>query len=452
VDAGYDAGPPEVDAGPVDAGYDAGPTLCTSDADCDGAEVCLIDLSALTADAGPAPDAGVDAGDADAGDVDAGRADAGTAPALSGICGAAIGDGAAGEVCDVNADCASGLCATDWPDDVCGSLCDEQADCDPLGLLCLPRDVDGVTLDLCVPARPDTCTRNGDCAGNARCRIVVDDTGASLTSVCLAPAGAGVVGTDCTDDGDCESGLCLADHCAAPCADRGDCGGGQTCREETVDVDGRTGDYDVCFTLPDTVCDENADCEAERVCGDIGFGEVPFEVMCQFPGTGGAELGDSCSGSGNSSECTDGICLGPYNGMCTRMCIDDGDCTDGGAFAGDFGCTEVIWTGNGNLRHCVDMCAREDDCPNDQDCTLSWDGSDDAWEFVCRIPRNNSVPLGGDCMPGGNNCASGLCAGNKCTTTCSAPADCDTPFDGCAPVNVSKPSSGSQSIDVCVVN
>jgi hypothetical protein len=298
---------------------------------------------------------------------------------------------------------------------------------------------------------PTPCATNSDCGGGLRCLLVGSDGG--ISGLCGPKPGAKIPGDACGDDAECNTGLCFDNFCSALCLSRDDCGPDQACHTESLTVDTVTADVDICVTLPETSCSDQATCAPDRVCGRLDFdGSEPLDTFCAFPVEGGAGLGEACSTTGNSNECTDRVCLASLNGSCSRICTGDGDCQAQGDPNG-FVCTDVDFTNNGTVRLCMEGCTVASDCGGSEVCHLTSDTPDDVWEWVCREPGTNRTQLPGeDCNNGSGQfaCSTGYCFAGKCTTPCETQNDCPGTLPVCGDTNTTAPSgSGSVTLRVC---
>ena len=381
-------------------------------------------------------------GDDDAGTQDGGRADAGSMDAGSQDGGAPDGGGAGGGSRDGgDADAGSSDAGSSDGDAGHGGATDGGAE-------------DGGVTD--GGGAPTPCDHSGDCAASERCQLAVDDSGAALEATCAPAAGASGPGAACTNDADCSSGLCVGNFCSALCTSANDCGADQVCRNQSVTVDGVSGAFDLCITLPDLECTSNDMCMADgRVCGEIRFAENPLKAYCALPNEGGADFGEACTGqTSRNSQCEEQLCL--YD-RCTRMCVDDTDCQ--GAPSG-FACTDISFTGGGSLRMCVDGCSLDGDCSDpDHLCVIGTDATDDEFEWVCRVPTR-SAPPGTACPTQPHDCDHGVCIRSRdamnnvvdsyCSLPCETSNDCPMAIPVCKDVSFRRPTSGDpQILRVC---
>jgi len=301
---------------------------------------------------------------------------------------------------------------------------------------------------------PVPCDNTSECASGKRCLLVGTDGG--LSGFCGPRVGSGIPGTGCSDGSECNTGLCLENFCSALCTSRDDCGPDQACRTRDVTVGTVTAQATVCVTLPETSCATTSDCEVERVCGRLDFdGSAPLDTYCTFPVLGGLDVGDTCSTTGNSTECTDRVCLASLNSSCSRVCGGDSDCqTDGGP--GGYLCSDVDFNANGSVRLCLEGCSLQSDCTGDEVCHLSSDTADDGWEWVCRQPgASRTQAPGEDCFVDAGSgpafaCSTGYCFAGKCTTPCEGDNNCPNTLPTCGDTNTTRPGGdGGFTLRVC---
>ncbi len=349
-EGGDDAdGGDEPDGGDADGG-DEPPTPCTSKDDCPIGEVCYIDRSG----------AGVEM-----------------------YCRAENdGGGGLGNICTADVGCAANLCHDGRFRDVCSIPCDDDADCSAEGYECGTASVDdgaggSVDLSVCVAEDPPACDSNDDCGAGTTCAIVPNADEDALESVCVPTAGGKATGTECTDDAECASLVCLADHCAAPCELSDQCASGQRCEANTILKESLSGAFNVCETLPDERCDDTGTCsDGVRVCSEIrSVSNGEREGYCQFPDSNApASLGDHCT---QTSDCRERICLSGNSDECSVMCAEDSQCA-----AGQICTTYPV--GNSDLGFCNSGCSDNSDCAG-----LEFTNSNgDLVEHACRINEN----------------------------------------------------------------
>lgn len=258
------------------------------------------------------------------------------------------------------------------PDGYCSATCggeafdcDEQSICDQLGdqaffcldgcltengsgdcrdeYRCAPRldviNLDGREVGVCVPK----CESDGDCGGGERC-----DTGSGN---CL-PRGEKRTGDSCSNNAQCNGGLCLGGdafrggYCSARCGNQfaeceqgaechtlegeaiclsscnadADCRAGESykCRQIAVRADQNGDDRAVKVCVPR--CQSNAECGDGSHC-DADSGDCKAGVAAPNP------IGEFCAANG---ECQSGQCLTGArfpNGLCAADCA--GGCDDG---------------------------------------------------------------------------------------------------------------------------
>ncbi len=352
-----------------------------------------------------------------AGDVCYVREDAG---AIDPICRAAnVGGGGLGQVCSAATECANNFCLDTRFRDVCVFPCLTNADCTTVGYECgtvaVPLTAGGTEdVSMCVPKAPPACASESACGTGLDCAIIANVAGDALESVCVPTTGGVATGVACTTDDDCGSLVCLNSFCAAPCTDTTQCGTNQICLSQTVTKAPNSGSFNVCTTLPETVCTSTDDCtDGTRVCGQLrnNAGTGMQEAICRFPNAGGQQLGTTCT---QGNQCRENICLAALSAECTVVCDKDADCGTAQ------GCTTF-----GDLNFCNTVCSDNTDCgaPN-RYCTINGDVLTNEVDQVCTLPVGAS-DLGAICVNGGE-CLTGLCLRTLTYngTGCTADTDC----------------------------
>ncbi len=337
------------------------------------------------------------------------------------------GGGDLGQLCTDDAGCANNLCGDTRFRDVCLVPCADDSDCTVNGFVCGSVDVDGTSVAACVADTSTPCTSNDDCGTGTTCAIIENVAGNGLESVCVPSTGGSPTGVMCTADDDCASLVCLNDRCAAPCDDSNQCANNQLCNNNTITKDGQSGAFDVCETLPVTVCDSSDDCaDGVRVCGLIQNMGGTADAYCTFPNPApAAQLGSACV---RDNECRENICLDVAD-ECSVVCADDGDC----------GVGQICSTynvPNNTLGFCIRGCTNNADCQNGNICTINGDTRENAIDTVCEQVVG-AKDLGETCV-NGSECETGICltttlfrTGASCTTAanCNAGEVCECPVD-----------------------
>ncbi len=365
------------------------PTDCVANSDCSGADVCYVDSSSASAGLYCAtPNAG---------------------------------GGGLGQVCSSNSACSSNLCYPGRFRDICTVGCSSNADCTVAGYECRSTTIPqtNTTATLCVPSNPPACSQVSDCVPGTSCAIVPTVSGTGLESVCIPSTGGKGTGTACVQNTDCASQICLNGQCAAPCTATNQCAYGQLCHSTTVSNGGVSGSFQVCETLPDQTCSSTSDCtDGVRVCSQlryVGNDRVPY---CQFPQSGGAQLGGTCS---KNTDCHELLCLG-FASECTAVCSTDADCGANQA------CTTYDFPDNGGPRTtigvCNTSCTHNADCGGSRVCTINADKINNQIDQVCWNPVGAGAI--GDTCTGGGDCGTGLCLNTYSPTsqTCASNTDC----------------------------
>lgn len=341
------------------------------------------------------------------------------------------GGGELGQICSGDDVCANNLCGDTRFRDVCLVPCAQDNDCSVNGFVCGTVDVDGTDVSACVADTSTSCAAETDCGTGTDCAIIPTVSGSALESVCVPTTGGASTGLECTEDDDCASLVCLNDRCAAPCTDSAQCANSQLCTNNTVDKAGVTGDFDICETLPVTICSSTDDCtDGVRVCGLIQSVNASTDAYCTFPNASPAQqLGSACS---RDNECRENICLTPAD-ECSVVCDKDSDC------AASQICSSYSTSGT-SFGFCIRGCSNNTDCQNGNVCTINGNTLDNTVDTVCETVLGTGE-LGEPCTSG-SDCIAGTCLTtsifdpmSSCTTDANCPVDevCKCPIDqpGC---------------------
>jgi hypothetical protein len=337
------------------------------------------------------------------------------------------GGGELGQVCTDDTACANNLCGDTRFRDVCLVPCADTSDCTENGFVCGTVDVDGTSVSACVADTSTACTSDDDCGTGTNCAIIENVAGDGLEAVCVPSTGGSPTGVMCTADSDCSSLVCLNDRCAAPCDDSNQCANNQICNTNTVAKNSLSGDFDVCETLPVTVCSSTDDCtDGVRVCGLIQSQAGTADAYCTFPNDPpAAQLGTSCA---RDNDCRENVCL-QVSDECSVVCDDDMDCGTGQI------CTAYS-VPNNTLGFCNRGCTNNTDCQNGNVCTINSNTIDNTVDQVCENVVG-AKDLGDSCASG-SECITGICLttsifrqGASCTTdaNCNAGEVCKCPID-----------------------
>lgn len=403
---------------------------------------CLLVLSAFLVCAACTDDTA--GGVAGAPTFDSGNNDNNSMPDMSGPEDMGDALGALGDACEFGSDCESGICINGE----CSLGCSGDEDC-PAGSSCVEIEVDledggTETVSACIEDTP--CTANSDCSGPNVC--VADRTGDEIDLTCDDPAGPGDVGSGCTADTDCESGLCIDGECSAPCDAASDCGNAAfVCEITSVDTDtGGSDDLPICVPRPADVCLSDNECSGtDRCVATKSMTNITFECG-DAVGTG--ESGDMCT---TDADCAQNLCI---NGMCAGPCAEVGDC------GGDPNRCEVtnVDLGNGAMDS-AQICQPPIPCASQNDCPVA--GGDvcyvredmGAIDPICRDPNAGGGGLGQVCNDDAQ-CANNLCLGTRfrdvCVIPCADDADCGVAGYECGTVAVDLTSGGTEDVGACV--
>ena len=353
--------------------------------------------------------------------------------------------------CAPGSSCADGACVTTLANDPlscfgqCGNLTAGACSCAP----------DCTAKGTCCADYPNTC---GNCFANCGGRACgPDGCGGSCGScgsgavcsagVCISGCHPACAGRQCGDDGcggscgACASGSlcqwtgeCVPVSWFCDVSEYGDgtachCGCGASdpnCKDASAPVFGCANGASTCSSAglcSDKSCAADGECGTGRLCAGTYYqGNARFAGTCGAAAAGGA-VGQSCDFGGS---CATGVCA---EGLCRRYCAKDTDCPGdqqcvalplkelGGAIEGFVSVCELIpaWFGT---------CAKQADCPQ-QACVARLGPTTLAPLYEC---ANASTALGSRCdaasCPAGQLCAPAN-GPNVCTLPCpGGNADC----------------------------
>ncbi len=228
--------------------------------------------------------------------------------------------------------CKSTLCVGDDFEHYCTELCDPSAPdppCTSPGYRCYD-DPDPLEDDVCKRNYP-SCTRESDCGSGETCTVQLTDSGTNLVTECRPELGGGTLSDTCATDGDCTNDICYrGTFCTEVCNSTSDCGTGFACvminhleggvREYIPQCMRPCGDDTDCTVGTLTACQPGA--ESPSPFAGIGFCTI------LYTGTDRVATGEDCDHYGSPPIwCEHAICSDSGSGVCTEVCIDDGDCT-----------------------------------------------------------------------------------------------------------------------------
>ena len=294
---------------------------CSSDADCDSGQACIVGQCQVVDDHSNGGTAGAGVGGNSSTHAGGSSHDeAGAAPADS--AGAAGSDSAGAAGSDSDSDSAGAAGSDAVPEPTAGGHCAQQSDCDTEetcadeaslgygGGLCLKAcdETSCPANDVCIEFTPNdpttsacmiACQSSADCPTGQVCQNVTETgplfcfplcqsdsdcptlgTCDRYTGSCLPDPNAGPGGIDdpCATDADCKSELCIPPSsefpggaCTALCSLSHDgCPAGSVCTANWSSA----GDEGICYQA----CIEDTDCRAGYHCGDIGS---PQKTVCE---------------------------------------------------------------------------------------------------------------------------------------------------------------------------
>ena len=294
----------------------------------------------------------------------------------------------AGEVCSAartcvqcigDRGCAEGLTCSS---NTCTTECRADTDCtDPNATVCdagvcvgCVRTSECSGADVCIGGQCGTaCTMDTECTGD---KPECDET----AGICV----------ECTEDGQCGSGMCdeVAGTCVTACTTDGDCSGAR------AECDVAAG---VCVQ-----CASDAACEPALTCNEARG----LCVECTEDGQ--CLTGETCSAAGTCIACSD-------SSSCTSPDVCDPDLRScGSACGGDADCANPRLPICDSTSTTCDECRRTADCQGTEVCVV--DGR-------CEPPCATAA----DCM-GDQVCNTGT---GLCVDGCAADTDCSAPTPVC---------------------
>jgi len=318
---------------------------------CPSGLVCDVASGRCVSDAGIDP---VEAGEEDA-PVDEDVKDAGKEADATGPLDI-------GAKCRVDSECKSRLCGTSTiltttitssTGPICTTPCCTSVDC-TAGNVCFNGGTGG---GYCVPA--------------------------TLASRQPPASGGKSGGSTCTVNGDCRSGFCEkpdagSSRCFDTCCSASECGGGG-CRLKTVSAPGPTHDVWVCalpepgaVKQPGDQCLDNTECANDNCIGSpTRFCRPPCSNTASCKTVSGFASGHCLYGTSPPSDVFK-FCFATTNGadsVAGTPCTDDSTCQS------DY-C-------DGDLKKCLNVCAKDSDCASNESCRPSATGT----PFLRCVPK-----------------------------------------------------------------
>jgi hypothetical protein len=348
-----------------------------------------------------------------------------------------------GAACTINLECASGLCIPErsgtggfaWSGGTCSLEC-ANASC-PGGAVCVALE-DGRAY--CVPSCAGTtgcragyvCSAAvGACLPDCRlgwscgARLVCD----TATGACTPPPGTTPLGSPCTLNLDCASGLCIPEQSGTGSV----AWSGGMCSQECTTTACPTGAS--CVAMKDgsaycaPACAGTVDCRAGYVCSagvgaclpDCRLGWSCGDTLVCDAATGGctlaapdagtAPLGSTCT---VNLECASGLCI-PERGSTGTLAWTDGTCSQACSAAACPAGATCVPMEDGSA-YCVSSCASSADCRTGYvcdievfgclpDCRLGWSCGTrlvcDAASGSCVVPALSDAGADGGRTDGG---------------------------------------------------
>ena len=295
-----------------------------------------------------------------------------------------------------------------------------------------------------------TCQRDGDCGGADVCNFADPFNTDFITDGQCSAVQAGLpAGSACAGGGTCDRGSCLRGLCTKLCEQTADCPNAMICQGNSfslVNGPGPGGVAPICVAdpaLPDTACDNDADCTStNRVCNEL-VGDQDFTLECGAPGSGAAFAGACTSASFSSrGACQTGLCDGDVAGMCTKPCASTADCGGGLICSG-----EIFSNVAGD--YCAEPCITDTQCDvvGGRFCTVRENAASNALDTICANPQGAKVF--GDAAASGLECQTGLEFADTCTRLCDS-GGCAAPLPNCTAVTFPRPGGGDQAVNLCI--
>ena len=329
-----------------------------------------------------------------------------------------------GKKCTQHSDCASNVCLL--PEGYCSAPCLKIDECldasktppvNPVddSFLCTQREVKDSTgkatkFQLC---GFKVCEGDADCPRGQICQYT--KRGSDTILSCREPETTKAAhGAKCTQDADCQSGLChpTLKTCSPPC------NGGKSTScplqfrcESTANG---PNNLNLCATIS-KACDADSDCQSGEFCTLSYDTDNRAQRTCDTA-KGSSKIGDTCDPS-RTDQCQTGLC-DPSTRRCSIFC-KTGGCT------APYSCTEAILDGKWPANICR-QCFKDSDCATGEACKPDLGAGNQVVTSCVAIGTKSKK--GDTCTPppAGNTCATGLCEPNqsKCTDICQAHRDC----------------------------
>jgi hypothetical protein len=266
---------------------------------------------------------------------------------LDTFCGPPVGTKLAGEQCKEDDDCKSGFCAQFEDGTICLGFCKTDMDCKG-GTICGTVNIN-LTDDIvesfpaCV-IPPSECHGDKMCPDGESCMPALGDVPNTIEGLCAPTVGSKTAGSICSDDDECQSGICFnlfekgINICWSTCETDADCLPGLYCYENLVyfifDQDTPDKADDKYFALKSCALDIGSfnPCWADSDCPNNEFCNwytdqtlTALEPHCISP-KGNTGAGGSCTAD---SQCKSNTCAGSPPFFCLGLCKGNGDCNGG---------------------------------------------------------------------------------------------------------------------------
>lgn len=294
-----------------------------------------------------------------------GNTETDASPAVTGT--PPVGSYIAGAACGTDVDCPNGRCdrgpaAAGSENGYCTAACEKQSECD-VDAVCAFAAADPVGQCLSTCADQNDCREGFRCTGAGQLATIVIP-GACRPKAIAHQLAAGVAGTRCTSDGDCEGGYCAERtplgaayperYCSGRCYEDAECGSDGVCLLPATSLD-----PGYCLRG----CQQDADCgRAGYRCLTLGDGQRLLSAcMPGAPALPDGVVGQACTTdtecASGAAQCSEMLSLDGFGspggylapgGYCTGSCYLDEDCGTEGQ------CITAGFTGGMCLARCND--------------------------------------------------------------------------------------------------
>jgi len=300
----------------------------------------------------------------------------------------------------------------------------------------------GTCLTTIVTEPQCACETDGDCIGKGNtCRL--EQVGPSTLGLyCGDPIGTKLAGENCSDDGECRSGLCVeltdGEICFGGCKSDMDCKGTSACGSIGFNLgNDQSFEVDACV-IPASGCTGDSSCAGGNVCLPGLNPDVPNTIIGFCGPPIGAQTGGSqCS---DDMDCQTGTCFELFEkgiDICWAKCSTDEDCLPGLSCYVNliyFGFDQDTPNESDDKFDSPGTCApylgsfhncwSDSDCPGNEFCFWYSNKSWTALEPRC-ISSKGNIGAGGDCASDAQ-CKSNVCLtpAGLCMGLCKSSGEC----------------------------